>query len=87
MVAHRSRDADATWRALGFKSRRNIYSVPVQVGAISNGVADVNPDAEPDGAIRGLITVMDRNLLLNWTAQRTAPSMLSNMMRRESPPV
>jgi hypothetical protein len=45
----------------------------MQVGAIGNRVAEVNPDAEADGSIRRLVTIADRNLLLHFhgTADRS----------------
>ena len=65
MIAHRSGDADATRRALGFKSRRNIHSIPVQISPISNRVANVDPNPKADSSIRRLIAVVDRDLLLH----------------------
>ena len=53
MIAHRPRDADTTRRTLGLKPRRNIHRIPVQVCAISNRVANVDPDAKADGPVRG----------------------------------
>ena len=73
VVAHGSRDTDSARWAFGLESRRHIHRVPMQVSAISNGVADVDPDAEPDGAIRGLIAIMDRNLLLNLDSTADRP--------------
>ena len=65
MVAHGSRDADAARRTFGLKSRRDIHRVPVQVSAIGNRVANVDPDAEADGSIWRLVAVVDRHLLLH----------------------
>ena len=65
MVAHCSRDADATRRTFGLKPCRHIHRVAVEVSAIGNRVAEVDPDAEADGPIRRLIAIMDRNLLLH----------------------
>ena len=65
MIPHRSRDADAARRTLGLKPRRDIHRVSVQVSAVGNRVAKVDPDAEADGSIRRLISVVDRNFLLH----------------------
>ena len=65
MIAHGSRDADTARRTFGLKSRRHIHRVAVQVSPIGNRVAKVDPDAEADGSIWRLISVVDRNLLLH----------------------
>ena len=77
MIAHRSRDADAARRTFGLKSRRHIHHVAVQVSPIGNRVADVDPDAEADGPIRGLVAIVDRNLLLHLhgTAHRSVDAV------------
>ena len=60
----------------------------MQVSAIGNRVAKVDPDAEADGSVWRLIAVDGSALAVAPdTAQRTAPSILSNTMSRESPPV
>ena len=65
MIAHRSGDTDTTGRTFGLKPRCHIHCVAVKVSAIGDRVANVDPDAEPDGSFRGLVAVMDRNLLLH----------------------
>ena len=88
MIAHRSRDADAARRTFGLKPRRHIHRVAVQVSPIGNRVANVDPDAEADGPVGRLIAIVrSAPACCTFTAQRTAPSMLSNTMSRESPPV
>ena len=37
----------------------------MQIGPISNGVANIDPYAKADSSVGGLVTVMDRDLLLN----------------------
>ena len=77
MITHGPRDADTTRRTFGLKSRRHIYRVPMQISPIGNCIANVDPDAEADGAIRRLISVMDRNLLLHLhgTAHRSVDAV------------
>ena len=87
MIPDCSRDADATGRTLGLKSRRHIDCITVQVSAIGNRIANVDPDTKADGSIRRLFAIMDRTCCCTFTAQRTAPSMLSNTISSESPPV
>ena len=65
MIAHRSRDTDAAGGTLGLDSGRYIHGIAVQVCSIGDRVANVDPNAEPKGTIRWLISVMDRNLLLD----------------------
>ena len=83
MITHRSRDADATRRTFSLKSRRHIHRVPVQISPIGNRVANVDPDAEADGSIRRLISVMDRNLLLHLhgAAHRSVDAVEDNQQR------
>ena len=83
MVAHRSRDADAARRTFSLNSCRNIHRVSVQISPVCNRVADVDPDAEADGAIGWLVAIMVGTCCCTFTAQRTAPSMLSNTMSSE----
>ena len=64
MIPDGSRYADSARWTLGFKPRRNIHSIPVQISPISNGVANVDPDPKTDGSIRRLIGVVYGDLLL-----------------------
>ena len=64
MVAHRSRDANSTRWTFRLKSCCHIHGVAVQVSSIGNRVANVDSNAEPDGTIRRLASIMDGNLLL-----------------------
>ena len=86
VIAHRSRDADSAGRAFGLKPRRHIHRLPVQVGPVGNRIANIDPNAEANGSIGRLVAVVGGNSCCTFTAQRTAPSMLSNTMSRESPP-
>ena len=72
MVAHRSRDANATRRTFSLNSCRYIHRIPVKVSSIGNRVADVDADAKANGSIWRLISVKDRHLLLhlNGTSYR-----------------
>jgi hypothetical protein len=73
MVVHRARNADAAGRAFGLEPGRHVDAIAVQVGAIRNCVADVDPDAEPDGAIGRLLAVAIRNLLLHRNGTAHGP--------------
>ena len=44
---------------------RYIYRLTVQVGPVGNRVAKVDPYAKANGSIRGLVAVVDRDLLLD----------------------
>ena len=87
MIAHRSRDTDAARRTFGLEPGRHIHRVAVQVSPVGNRVAKVDPDAKADGPIGGLIPSWIGTCCCTFTAQRTAPSMLSNTISSESPPV
>ncbi len=65
MIADRSRYADAARRTFGLEPRRHIHNVTVEISAIGYRVAKVDPDAETHGAVRWMVAVMYRNLLLN----------------------
>jgi hypothetical protein len=64
MFAHGSRDADATGGAFSLESRCDIHGIAMQVSAIMDCVAKVDPYAEADCPVRRLVGIMDRNLLL-----------------------
>jgi hypothetical protein len=65
VVADRSRDTDATGRALRLKPCDHIHRVAVQISAISNRIAEIDADAEPDRPIWELVVVVARHLLLH----------------------
>ena len=65
MIPNGPGNADASRRTLGLESDRDIHGVAMQVSAIGNRVTEVDADAEPDGTIRWLVSVLDRNLLLH----------------------
>ena len=65
MIAHRSRYTDTARRTFGLESCRHIHRVAVEVSAIGNRIANVDPDAETDGPIWRLVAVVDRHLLLH----------------------
>ena len=83
MIAHRSRNADATRRTFGLESRRHIHRVPMQISPVGNRVAKVDPDAEADGSIGRLISVVDRDLLLHHdgTAHRSIDAIKHDEQR------
>ena len=47
-----------------FQSCCNVYALAVQVGAVRDRVAGIYADAKADAAVRWLIAIMDRDLLL-----------------------
>ena len=65
MIAHSSRDADATRRALGLEPGRHIHRVPVEISPVGNHVTDVNADTKADGPIGGMVAVIGRYRLLH----------------------
>ena len=65
MIANRPRDAYSARRAFGLEPCRDIHCIPVQVSSIRNRVTYVDPHAEADGAIKRLVAVQDRHLLLH----------------------
>jgi hypothetical protein len=66
VIAHGSRDADAAGRAFGLQTSRHVHRVAVEVSAIGNCVAKVDPYAEADRPISGLIGIVNWKLLLNF---------------------
>ena len=46
MISDCSRDTDATRRAFGLEPRHHIHRVAVQVSAVGNRIANVDPNAE-----------------------------------------
>jgi hypothetical protein len=77
MVPHGSRDADAARWTFSLNSRRNVHRFAVQIGPVCNRVTNIYSEAETDGLLRWLITVMDWNLLLDLygTAHRTVDAI------------
>ena len=65
MIADGARDTDATRRAFGLEPRSDIHRVPVQISPVSDCIANVDADTEADGPIKGLVAVVDGNLLLH----------------------
>jgi hypothetical protein len=65
VIAHGPGDADATRRTLGLEPCHDIHCIPVQIGPIWNGVANVEAHTEADSSILWVITIMGQNLLLN----------------------
>src|ERR1700722_7842749 len=66
VVAHGSRDADATGRTFGLEPCGYIHHITVDIGSIWNYIADVNADAEPDRPVQRLIAITDGHLLLDF---------------------
>src|SRR5690348_4181789 len=58
LLAHRTGNAHCTRRALGLKSHRDVDGVSMQVSPVGDRVADVDSDAEADGAVRRLRAVV-----------------------------
>ena len=73
MIAHRPRNADASWRAFGLEPGSYVNGVPVQIGPIRNSVPDVDPYAKTNCSIRGLVAVQGRHLLLHLRSATHCP--------------
>lgn len=65
MVAHLSRDADTARRTFGLEPCRYIDDIAVDISAIWNHIPDIDTDAEADGAVRGLASIVCGYLLLH----------------------
>jgi hypothetical protein len=65
MIAHRPGHADIFRRALGLKSCGDIYHVAVQISPIGDRIANGDPDTKAHGAIRLLVSVVDRDVVLD----------------------
>ena len=76
----------AGW-AFNLKPCCNVHRISVEVSPVGNRIAKVNPDAEADGSVGRLSKSWIGTCFCTFTAQRTAPSMLSNAISRKSPPV
>ena len=76
-------DTDAARRTLSLKSGRDIHHISVDVSAIRDHIADVDADTKADSSIGGLVTVVDRYLLLNLhgTAHRSVDAVEHNEQR------
>ncbi len=59
--------------ALSLKPDRHIDRVTVQISAIRDRIADVDPDPKADGPIRKLVTIKDRNILLHLDRKAYCP--------------
>ncbi len=66
VITNRARHANFARRAFGLEPCGNVHCFAMQIGAIWDGVADLDADAEADGAIRRLIGVVDWNFLLQF---------------------
>ena len=85
MIAHCSRNAYGARRTLGLEPCRHIHNVAMDVSSVWNYISEVDAEAKADQPIGGLIAIVCGNLLCTFTAQRTAPSTLSNTMSRNRP--
>ena len=65
VVAHGSRHADPTGGAFSLKPRCDIHGIAMQIGAIGNGIAKVDPYAEPDSPVWRLVGIQGWNPLLH----------------------
>jgi hypothetical protein len=66
VLAHGSRDADATGRTFSLEPCGYVHHITVDIGSIWNYIADVNADTEPDRPIWRLIAITDGHLLLDF---------------------
>ena len=73
VIAHGSRDTDTARLAFSLEPRRHVHRIPVEISSICNRIANVNPDTETDRSLRWLISVMDRNLMLNLDSTAHRP--------------
>ena len=84
MVAGTDRETQMlAWRALSLESCSNVNRIAMKVSSIGNRVADVNSNAKSDGAVRKLISVMERDPLLHLhcTTHRTVDAVEHNQQR------
>ena len=83
MIAHCSRDADPANGARCFQSGGDVDAVAVKVRAVRYHVANVDGDAEADAAIRRLVTIIHRDLLLylDCAAHRTIDAVEGDQER------
>ena len=83
MIAHGARDADEPRRTFRLQPCRDDHAVAVQVGAVGDRVADVDPDAKADAAIVGVARVVGRHLLLHvhGTAHRALDAVEHDQQR------
>jgi hypothetical protein len=56
------------------QSRRDIDNIAMQVGAIGNGVAGIDADAEPDAALRWSVAITLGNSLLDLHGTAYCPN-------------
>src|SRR5215472_3010952 len=66
LIAHDPADADPTRLGQSFQPCRYIDTVAIDVAAVSDDVADIDPHAELDAAIRRHIGVSLRHLPLHF---------------------
>src|SRR5512133_2007718 len=66
VIAHRSRNTDATRRALCLEPRSDIHRVSVQIGSICNRITDAHPNPKPDGSVCRLLAVQDWHFSLHF---------------------
>ncbi len=88
MVAYRARDADAAGFGQCLQPCRDIDAVAVNVVAVGDDVAEIDPDAERDALVFGRLSAL-RSTIARWisTAQRTASTTLENSTSIPSPVV
>jgi len=72
MVANRARDADAARRRQPLQPRRDVDAVAINIAAIGDDVAEINPDAKAQTALLGQIQIAVGHCALNFagTAHR-----------------
>ena len=73
MVPDRPGHTNAARWALSLESDRHIDRVTVQIGAIRDRIADVDPDPKPNSPVRKLVAIKDRNILLHLDRKAHCP--------------
>jgi hypothetical protein len=66
LIAHHAADADPTGFGQGFEPRRDIDPVTIDIAPVLHNVAEIDPHAELDAAIRRHIDVSLRHLALHF---------------------
>src|SRR5208282_3782186 len=66
LIVRRARDAYAAGLAEGFQAGGNIDSVPEDIVAVDNDVADIDPDAEHDAPVLGHARITADHAALNY---------------------
>jgi hypothetical protein len=87
LVAHDTRDADAARLSQCLQPRRNVDAITVDVVAITDNVAKIDPDTEDDPLVLGVCALRSTIPRCSSTARRTASTTLGNSANMPSPVV